>query len=88
MSQSHNPERARLAQNILDMMAGVEFETAIAAQCDALATLVGAMFHRSGKTLHETEEALRTLVRDMMLRQIRTHWGTIEVEDVYAFGES
>lgn len=72
-------KRAEIAQGILNLCAGTEFETAIAAQCDALATAIGASFALQGKSCAEAEEFVRDLVEDMTIRHVRKHWGTIEV---------
>lgn len=72
-------KRAEIAQRILNLTAGAEFETATAAQCDALATSIGAIFRLSGKSCAEAEEFIRELTEDMAIRHIRKHWGTIEV---------
>lgn len=76
----NNQKRAEVAQKILDSVAGLDFETAIAAQCDALATSIGGAFYRQGKACAEAEQLIADLAVDMAVRHIRRHWGTIEAE--------
>jgi len=72
-------KRAEIAQGILNLCVGSDFETAISAQCDAIATAIGAAFQMQGKTSAEAEDLVRDLAEDMAIRHIRKHWGTIEV---------
>ncbi len=75
---ARSDERVRLGQAVLDLMTGVSFHTALAAQCDALATGVGATFYLSGKSRDEAEAFMRALAVDMVERHIRLHWGAIQ----------
>lgn len=77
----NNERRAQIAQAILDMTAGVEFETATAAQCDALATAIGGCFQHFGKSREEAEKLIRALADDMIERHIRRHFGKYEAVD-------
>lgn len=80
--------RAAIAQNILDMCAGADFETVIAAQCDALATGIIGTFHMFGKSQDEAERFMEEIVRAMVIHHVRVHWGTIEHTDAGPEGHS
>lgn len=75
-------KRQELGQEILNLVAGYDLNTVLTAQCDALATSVGAAFHLSGKTCDEAEAVIRELAEDMATNHIRRHWGKIELGSI------
>lgn len=72
-------QSAQLGQSILDLLAGVKFETAVAAQLSAFATIIGATFHASGRSRDEAERQVRAFADDVS-RHVREHWGAIDSE--------
>lgn len=69
--------RAEIGQEILTVCAGSETEITLLAQADALATCVGAIMHRSGKSLAHAM-AVADELHESILRHIAQNWGRIE----------
>jgi hypothetical protein len=71
-------DRERIGQGIINLCAGTRHETALLAQIDALATVIGGVHHLTGHSLAEAEDVARE-AGERILEHIRKNWGEIEV---------
>lgn len=73
-------QRAEIGQMILNVCAGAHTETAMLAQTDALACVIGGIMHMSNKSLSEAEAVVDECA-DMIRQHLRKNWGGLEVVD-------